>query len=420
MDRAVAPTGGSRRKVIALLAFLLLGTAVLALPTVRRWASAEVAVDRSRIRIATVERGTLVRDLAVQGSVVAAFSPTLTSPVRGVARVLVRAGEVVSAGQALVSVTSPELASQLAQERSTYASLDADLARQQILGKQQALQAEEDVALLEVELDAARRALDRAERIRDEGLINTVEHERAQDDVTVGTMKLEAARKRARLEHETRAFEIRDRESRSERQRLVVADVERQIANLTLRAPVAGLVSRVDVGDRDTVTQGEALVTVVDLSALEIEVAVPETYADDLVPGTGEDATHAEIQYASDTFPARLKHVSPEVEGSRVRAVLAFDGPVPDGLRQNQRVSTRLILETRPNVLKVARGPFVEAGGGRLAFVVEDGVARQQPIQIGSLSVSEIEILDGLDDGDQIILSDLSRFTDARTILLRN
>jgi HlyD family secretion protein len=317
----------------------------------------------------------------------------------------------------------------LAQERSTLASFAADLERQRILRKQQILQGEEDLALLEVELQAARRALDRAERIRAEGLINAVEYEKAQDDVTVGAMKLEAAQQRSRFELETLAFEVRDRESRCERQRLVVAEVERQIADLTLRAPFAGLVSRVEVVDRDSVAEGQALVTIVDLSALDIEIAVPEAYADELVPGRPADSaaangtaaggTRAEITYGGRVFPARLKQVAPEVAGSRVRAVLAFEGPVPAGLRQNQRVSTRLILETRPDVLKVARGPFLEAGGGNIAYVVADGVARQRQIRIGSLSVSEIEILSGLDVGDEIIVSDTSRFITVQTILLR-
>lgn len=415
MDRTVERSGWTKRRSVGLATLLLLGVIGMVLfPAARRWASTEVAIDRARVRTARVEQGTLVRDVSVQGRVVAAFSPTLTSPVRGTVRVQARAGEVVAAQQPLVSVDSPELANQLEQERFTLDSLAADLERQRILSKQQTLQGEEDLALLEVELQAARRALDRAERIRGEGLINAVEYERAQDAVKVGAMQLEAARQRSSFALETLAFEVRDRESRVERQRLVVAEVERRIADLTLRAPFAGLVSRVEVVDRDSVSEGQALVTVVDLSALDIEVAVPEAYADDLTAGTP-----AEITYGGQVFAAHLKQIAPEVEGSRVRAVLAFEGTVPEGLKQNQRVATRLILEARPNVLKVARGPFLEAGGGHVAYRIDDGMAHQQAIRIGSLSVSEIEILSGLEVGDEIIVSDISRFLNAQSVRLR-
>ena len=92
---------------------------------------------------------------------------------------------------------------------------------------------------------------------------------------------------------------------------------------------------------------------------------------------------------------------------------------LPPGLKQNQRVSTRLVLETRANVLKVDRGPFVESGGGRLAYVIENGLAVARPIEIGSLSVSEVEIVSGLAAGDRIIVSDTARFEGAETVLLR-
>ncbi len=108
----------------------------------------------------------------------------------------------------------------------------------------------------------------------------------------------------------------------------------------------------------------------VDLSAFEVEVFVPENYADEAMPPVA-----AIIQYEGQTYRGELKSISPEVEGSRVKGVVAFTEDPPAGLKQNQRVSTRLILETQQNVLKVDRGPFVESGGGRLAYVVENGMA---------------------------------------------
>ena len=94
-------------------------------------------------------------------------------------------------------------------------------------------------------------------------------------------------------------------------------------------------------------------------------------------------------------------------------------GTAPDGLRQNQRVTARLILETRPNVIKVARGPFLEDGAGRVAYVIDDGIAYKRPIITGSTSISEVEIVSGLEIGDRIIISDIARFEDAENVLLR-
>ena len=142
---------------------------------------------------------------------------------------------------------------------------------------------------------------------------------------------------------------------------------------------------------------------------------IPENYADEIAPGT-----EAVITYDSRHYPGAVKSISPEVEGSRVRGVVVFSGEAPDGLKQNQRVPTRLVMETRTDVMKVPRGPFLEAGAGRQAYVIEDGIAYLRPIEIGSLSVAEVEVVGGLEIGDQIIISDTTRFQGVERVLLRD
>ena len=414
MDRPVAKRRGGRWKLLGALALLAV-LAVALFPSIARWASSSRSVARDRIRIGEVVRGDLVREVAVQGNVVAAFSPTLVSPARGSVRVAVRAGEVVEAGTPLAEVDSPEVESLLSQERSTLLSLQADLERQRAQAEQIRLRNQETIALRAVELEAARRALARQQLLRDEGLTNAVRLEEAEDLVTIAEMQLNGAREQARLETATAGFEIRDRQSRVERQRLITEELDRRVDELVVRAPVAGLVARVQVTDRDSVVPGQPLATIVDLSAFEIEVPVPEAYADDVEPGTP-----AEITYVNRVWPGTVKSIAPEVEGSRVAAIVVFDGEAPEGLKQNQRVSVRLVLDSRSDVLKVPRGPFLEAGGGRSAYVVEDGVAVLRPIEVGALSVSEVEIVGGLEPGDQIILSDTRRFEDAERVLIRD
>jgi len=414
MDRPVERRGSPRRALRWTIVAALLLIGVLAYPAVRRWVRSETSVELSRIRIGEVIRGDLVREVAVQGNVVAAFSPTLVAPARGVVVVSVRAGEVVEAGTPLVVVRSPEVESRLEQERSTLLSLHADLERQRVQTEQSRGQNRQDVALLEVEVEAARRALARQETLRREGLTNAVQYEEAQDQVRIAEMQLEAARRRTAFADETLEFEVRDRASRVERQRLIVADLERQVEELTLRSPVEGLVSRVQANDRDAVIEGQALVTVVDLSAFEIEAPVPEAYADEIAPGT-----RAAVTYDGREWPARVQSVSPAVEGSRVPVQVVFEDEAPEGLKQNQQLSTRIILDTRRDVLKVPRGPFLEAGGGRTAYLLEDGLAVRRPIEVGALSVSEVEVVTGLAVGDRIVISDTGRFEGAERVLVR-
>lgn len=404
------------------LAFWLLagGAGALALflavrPLAHRWASADQAVDLDRLRLATVTRGELVHDVAAQGRVVAASRPTLFSPAPGIVTLRVRAGMQVAAGDLLAEVASPELESRLQQERASLDGLGSEVGRLELSARQQNLANAQRVALGEVELRSAEREVERAEKLAAEGLMNQIDLEKAKDTLAIRSLELEQARQRVDLEREMLEFQLRDAKARADRQRLVVADVERQLAELAIRAPFAGMVATVAVEDADAVVRGQPLVGVVDLADLEIEVAIPESYADDVAPGIP-----ALVRVGNAEVPGRLTSVAPEVRNSQVAGRIAFDGGPPPGLRQNQRLSARLLLDHKSDVLKVPRGPFLETGGGRSVYVVEDGLARRRPIVVGTVSVTEVEILEGLEEGERIVLSDLGTAEGADAVLLRD
>lgn len=394
---------------VALIALVWAGR-----PLVSRWAAAGPSVAADRLRFATVVRGDLVHDIAAQGRVVAASRPTLYSPAAGIVSMRAREGTRVEAGQLLAVVSSPELESRLRQEQATLLALESDRGRMELSARQQNLANEQRVALAEVERRAAEREGERAERLAGLGLVNQIELERARDGIAIRTLELEQARQRVGNEREMLDFQVQDARSRVERQRLVVRDSERQVKELEVLAPFAGLIATVSVEDADAVVRGQALVGVVDLSDLEVEVSIPESFADDVAPGLT-----AWVRVEGREVEGTLTRVAPEVRDSQVAGRIAFSGGPPEGLRQNQRLSARVLIDRRRGVLKVPRGPFYESGGGRLAYVVADGVARRRAVTLGAVSVTEIEVLDGLAEGEEVVLSDLGAFEGAETLLIR-
>jgi HlyD family secretion protein len=417
MDQTIERRPGPGRvgRWLAAAAVALAAAALVGWPAVRRWARAEQSVGLERLRLATVERGGLERDVAVEGRIVAANHPRLYSPAEGTVVLQVRAGAGVESGQLLARVESPQLESLLAQERSGLQALESAHARQEIANRQRNLGNQQDARLRRVRLEAAARELERAERLRAEGLLNQVDHDRAATAVRLAEVELEQAEEAARLEREALEFELQDSSRRVERQRLAVDELERRVRQLELRAPFDGMVATIEVEDRDAVAANQPLLTVVDLSTYEVEVSIPETYADDVAPGTP-----AVVAYDGRDYPGEVTGVSPEVNASQVEGTVAFVGAAPAGLRQSQRVSTRLVLDRRANVLKVKRGPFLESGGGRRVYVLADGLAELRDIRVGAASVAEVEILEGLREGERILLSDLQQFDGARTVLVRD
>jgi HlyD family secretion protein len=257
--------------------------------------------------------------------------------------------------------------------------------------------------------------MERARQLFEEGLGSSIDFEKARDEVKVVTLKLSHAREKTQLEKETMDFELRTKDLELDRQQLVVRDVERKVEELAVLSPVSGVVAGVNVRDKNTVQPNQILLSVVDLSEFEIEVLIPENYADEVGIGT-----EASMQYEGNEFPCEIKSLSPEVEDSQVRGRAVFTGQGPEGLKENQRVFTRLLLESQYDVLKVPRGPFLESLGGRQVYLVRDGAAQLHPVKVGSISVTEVEIESGLQEGDRIVLSDLSRFDGAKNLLLRD
>ncbi|MGE0641255.1 MAG: efflux RND transporter periplasmic adaptor subunit [Thermoanaerobaculia bacterium] len=411
MDTPISREPRRRLPWIAGGAAVLVALLLLAVPAIRRWWATDQSVDFARLRLGTVTRGELLHDVAAQGRVVAASRPTMFSPATGIVTLRTREGNAVELGELLAVVASPELENRLQQERATLDALRSDGSRLELSIRQQNLANEQKLALAEVELAAAERNVARNEKLAAEGLLNQIEREKAVDALAVARLEIEQAKQSTSIEKEMLEFQLRDARSRADRQLLVVRDVERQVAELEIRAPFAGQVATISVEDSDAVLRGQPIVGVVDLSKLEVEVNIPETYADDVAPGVP-----AVVRIDSADIDGILTSVAPEVRNAQVQGRIDFRDGTPPGLRQNQRVSARLILDRRENVLKVPRGPFLEAGGGRQVYVVADGLARRRNVTIGAVSVTEVEIVDGLDEGEEIVLSDVGAANGAETI----
>lgn len=379
------------------------------------WSAADRSVSADRVRVAEVTRGLFVRDVASEGRVVAAVSPTLHAPVGGTVALLVQAGASVEAGAPLARIDSPELANELAREEATLASLEAEVGRQRIAARQATLLTARTRDEAELAVMTAQRELQRAERGFALGVIPEVDLLAARDAVAGTRIRLGHAQAEADLSGQSTGFDLTTRQQALERQSLLVADLRRRVAELEIKAPVAGVVGTVAVTDRAVVAANAPLVTVVDLSRLEVELEVPEAFADDL--GIGMSAG---VRIGAATVPGRIRAISPEVVASRVRVRVGFEGGQPEGLRQNQRVNARVLIEERPDTLMLPRGPFVEAQGGRSAWVVADGIATRRPVLLGTASVTHVEVLDGLAEGERVVIAGTDRFEDADRVRLND
>lgn len=387
-------------------AFLVLATFVW--PSVRSFLNSEMTVPAAAVRIATISRGRFISDVSAQGTVVAALSPTLTSPAPGTVSYNVRAGESVKRNQVLAHIDSPELKNEYAREQAGLDALDATLQRESIDLRRKLLDNQKNMDTANLQLRAAQREVDRTEAAWALKVIPRREVDKAHDDLEAARLTQKQTEAGDGLAHESLNLDLRMHRLDRDRQRLVVADLKRKMDELTVRSPVDGVVGTLAVAERGTVVANAAIVTVVDLSVFEIEFAAPDVYAGSLRPGMP-----AEVAIGAGVAQATVAAVSPEVRQGQVIGRLRFGGRMPADIRQNQRVSVRMILDSRDGVLKVERGAFIDSGGGRVAYVVRGGQAVRTPITVGASSVGDVEILTGLTEGDKIVVSSLDLFQGA-------
>ncbi len=375
------------------------------------WSSSEHSVSEARLRIAEVTRGTLVRDASVNGRIVAAVSPTLYSTAPATVNLKVAAGDTVKKGDVLAVLESPDLTDALKREVSSYEQLKAEVARQQILARKQKLLAQREADTAEIERLSAQRTLERYESVAQVGVIAKIDYQKAKDALNSAEIRARHAAQAANLEGDDVQLALRTKVNELERQRLSMANAQRRVDELTVRAPVDGFIGTLNVQNRMVVAANAPLMTLVDLSKLEVEVEVPESYVADIGLGM-----NAEITLPSGKATGKLSALSPEVVKNQVLARVRFDGEQPKGLRQSQRVTARLLIEERPNVVMLPRGPFVESEGGRFAYKVDNGIAVRTPVQLGATSINAVEILSGLKPGDKVVVAGTDTFNNAERV----
>jgi HlyD family secretion protein len=421
-DTVINPKKSVNTYVLGGVLFLaLILMLALLYPYFSRWSESSMTVSADRIRIGTVKRGDFVRDLSIQGRVVAAISPKLYSPAQGTITFIVDAGDSVLKGQILATIDSPELSNQLKQEQSSLQRLQFELARQKIQSKKQVLENQKSSDLANVALTAADREKRRADQAYQSHSISQIDFEKAQDDLENAKLVYKHSVKDAKLNIESLEFEVQTKQLQVDRQALEVNELSRQETDLTLLSPVNGIVGNLAVEQKNQVGKNQGIMSVVDLTEFELDVDIPESYADDLAIGMV-----AEVNLNGQTHQATLVTISPEIENNQVTGRVRFAKTdsnnkqlsPPLGLRQNQRLTTRILMESKRDVLMVERGQFLQSANGSVAYVLQDGLAIRTSINTGARSLSVVEVLNGLTEGQQIIISGTDQFSAAKTLLI--
>ncbi len=404
----------SKRKLtLVVSAVLVFAFLVFAFNTLSRWWSSDVSVKTSDIRTLQVQRGEFIRDVSVQGRIVAAIKPSYFSKTSGTISLKVKSGDQVNKGQVLASIESPQLNNQYQQEKAQFDLLSIDVERQRIRTRQAIAENQRNKDLASLKYVAAKRELERSKKAWEKGVISRLDFERAGDERNNAEVEHKYALTNSDLAKDSLEFELQTSELQLEQQRLITEELQRQITELEIKSGVAGIVGDIQIAEQDSVAANQSIMTVIDLSAFEIDANIPEAYADDIAIGMG-----AVIKYLGEDYAGEVVSISPQVVSGQVKSVVRFEGVQPEGLRQNQRVSIRIVLEDKPDVIKLRKAAYLDSSAGRYVYVISGDTATKRSVSFGRQSVNEVEVISGLEPGEEIISSDISKFKQAEQIYL--
>jgi HlyD family secretion protein len=273
--------------------------------------------------------------------------------------------------------------------------------------------ARDDAKTAELEEQAAARELARKRRAFELGAYPDYEVRAAEDLLATAKMKATRAAANLALQLEILKQDARSHRLARDRQAALVEELQRKTDQLVVRSPVSGQVAQLFVTEGSLVARDAPIISVVDLSSLDLEARLPEAMARGLPIGSVAEAT-----FYGATHKARVVAVSPEVVRGEVATRLQFAGTQPIGLRQGQHVVVRVVLEHRANTLIIPLGPYLEEFGGKYLYVVSNGKAVRKPIRFGSVSSDSVEILSGLSEGERVVISGSGDFGGKQTVLL--
>jgi len=399
----------------AAAAIVLVALGYFVTPTLNNWAKSIPTVDSQDLLLSIVFRGDLVRDVAVNGKVVAANAPQLYSPEEGQVTLIAKPGEAVERDEVVAKLESPELKALIKQQASTLEQLNIDSKRGELENKEAQLNLESQMNAALSELNVAKREQQRAEISYAKQVMSEVDWMKAKDRLDDATRTYQHAKKRVELAQEKLQFEHKNRDFLIQKQQLILDELIRRESALTIVAPVSGVVGNWLVAQKNKVSANTAIMSIVDLSEYEAELSVPEFYADDL--GIGLSVA---MKISNQQVRGEVIAISPEIEGSQVKVRARIKQNDAVKLRQNQRLNARIEFEKKNDVLMVKKGAFLGSMGGKYAYRLnDDNGAEQIAIEVGSTSVDYVELTAGVNEGDTLIISDYEQFNQANQISLK-
>jgi len=393
-----------RRILYAAAAVIVIGGISLGVSKLK---PAAPSVDRAVVWIDSVKRGPMLRQVRGSGVLTPEDIRWIPAQTQGrIERIVLRPGAQVTPDSVILEMSNPELENAVRAAQLDYQSAQAAYTNRKAQLESDVLQQEANLANIETQAKQAALDLEANETLYKENLISklTLEQKRGLDKDLKNRVEVE--KKRLAITKEGIQSQLAPQEADVNSKKAQAELRRRQLDDLKVKAGMSGTLTAVPVERGQQVGPGTNLARVANPSNLKAELRIAETQTKDIHIGQ-----YAEVDTRTGIVKGHVSRIDPSATGGTVGVDVIMDGALPPGARPDLSVDGTIQLEKLDNIIFVGRPAFGQENSTVTIFKVQqNGEAIATKVKLGRASVNTIEVLEGLQPGDQVILSDMSQF----------
>jgi len=364
-------------------------------------------VDRAVVWIDSVKRGSMLRQVHGSGTLVPEDIRWIPAQTQGrVERIILRPGAQVTPDSVILELSNPDLENAVRDAQLSYQSAQAAFSNRKAELESAVLAQEASTASIEAQYGQAKLELEANETLFKENLVPelTVKQKRSSADDLKNRLAVEQHRLKITKEGLTSQLAPQEADVNSKKAQWELR--RQQLDDLKVKAGMSGTLTVVPVERGQQVGPGTNLARVANPSNLKAELRIAETQTKDIRIGQ-----YAEVDTRNGIVKGHVSRMDPSSTGGTVGVDVIMDGALPPGARADMSVDGTIQLEKLENIIYVGRPAFGQENSTVTIFKVQpNGEATATKVKLGRASVNTIEVLEGLNPGDQVILSDMSQY----------
>ncbi len=395
-----------RRQII----FGVIGIALILLITlgVSRLKPAAPGVERSTVWVDTVKRGPMLRQVRGLGTLVPTDIRWLPAATEGrVERLLVQPGTKVKSNDVILEMSNLQISQAALDAEWQLKAAEADYQNLVVQLQSGVLAQKSEWAKVDSENSQAKRQATMDDGLAKLGVISESARKTSEEKAKETALREQIEQQRLSNSGETLKSQLAAQKAKVEQARAMYQLRKDQLEALRVKAGTDGVLQELPLKEGQWVTPGTTLAKVVQPEHLKAELRVPETQAKDIALGLP-----ATVDTRNGIVQGTVSRIDPSVQNGTVTVDVKLEGPLPQGARPDLSVDGTVDLENLKNVMFVGRPAFGQEKSTVEIFKLDpDGKgASRAKVELGRSSVNTVEIVQGLNEGDQVILSDMSRW----------